>query len=47
MHTCPDCGQACDCNGDIDDCLHDFEEDVINCVHYKECEHEDYDDYED
>ena len=20
MHTCPDCGQACYCRGDIDDC---------------------------
>jgi hypothetical protein len=20
MHTCPECGQACYCSGDIDDC---------------------------
>ncbi len=20
MHTCPNCGQACYCSGDIDDC---------------------------
>lgn len=20
MHTCPGCGQACYCNGDVDDC---------------------------
>lgn len=20
MHACPECGQACYCNGDIDDC---------------------------
>jgi hypothetical protein len=20
MHSCPHCGQACDCSGDIDDC---------------------------
>lgn len=20
MHECPECGQACYCNGDIDDC---------------------------
>ncbi len=32
-HTCPECGQACYCNGDIDDCLNDFEEDVMNCTH--------------
>ena len=23
MHTCPTCGQACCCNGDIDDILFD------------------------
>ena len=39
-HTCPECGQACFCNGDIDDCLNDFEEDVMNCSHYLECEQE-------
>ena len=33
-HTCPECGQACYCNGDIDDCLNQFEDDVNNCVHY-------------
>ena len=21
MHCCPDCGQACYCHGDIDDCV--------------------------
>lgn len=52
-HTCPACGQACYCNGDIDDCINDFEEDVMNCTHYLECQQEDqefereYDDDED
>lgn len=33
MHTCPECGQACTCNGDIDDCLDICEEDADNCIH--------------
>jgi len=37
-HTCPECGQVCYCGSDIDDCLFDFEEDVINCTHYLQCE---------
>lgn len=28
MHTCPDCGQACTCGGDIDDI--DFGE-AVDC----------------
>ncbi len=32
-HTCPECGQVCYCGRDIDDCLFDFAEDVINCTH--------------
>ena len=43
-HTCPECGQMCYCNGDIDDCCNDFEEDVMNCSHYLECE-KDEDDF--
>lgn len=34
MHTCPDCGQACYCHGDIDD--HETGEDDL-CEHYHEC----------
>ena len=30
MHTCPDCGQACYCHGDIED--HDTGEDDL-CAH--------------
>lgn len=32
-HSCPDCGSTCYCRGDIDDCLLDFEHDIINCIH--------------
>lgn len=30
MHTCPNCGQACYCGGDIED--HDTEDDA-GCMH--------------
>ena len=33
MHTCPECGQACTCNGDIDDCLDICEDDADHCIH--------------
>jgi hypothetical protein len=33
MHTCPDCGQACYCGGDIED--HDTGEEF-----YEECSHD-------
>lgn len=48
-HECPECGQMCYCCGDIDDCCNNFEEDVINCTHYLECEKENdiLDDFED
>jgi hypothetical protein len=35
-HSCPDCGQACYCGGDIDDIL--LEEGEMACTH---CLHED------
>lgn len=35
MHECPDCMQACDCDGE--DTWHDWpSSDVLNCTH--ECE---------
>ncbi len=40
MHECPDCGQAWCCGADIDDCMNNFEEDVMNCTHYLQCESE-------
>jgi hypothetical protein len=44
-HTCPECGQTCFCNGDIDDI--NMGED-INCKHWRQCEGEnDWDDDDD
>ena len=43
-HECPECGQMCYCNGDIDDCCNNFEADVMRCTHYKQCEQEDDED---
>ncbi len=45
MHSCPECGQACCCNGDIDDCLMDTEESYLDCFHPCEPE-EDLDEME-
>jgi hypothetical protein len=42
-HTCPECGMACHCNGDIDDLCLDFEDDVMACTH---CDGFETDDYE-
>jgi len=41
-HECPDCGQACYCNGDIDDCF--FDEGAEKCTHWRECDQENDDD---
>ena len=39
MHTCPDCGQACYCCGDIED--HDTGNEYLDvCEHHLECEDE-------
>jgi hypothetical protein len=40
-HECPECGQTCYCNGDIDDCIIPSEESEMNCIHYKKCTKED------
>ena len=40
-HECPECGQTCYCNGDIDDCCFLSEYYYIHCDHYKECQLED------
>lgn len=39
-HTCPDCGQACYCGADIDDCMNEFFVDVVNCDHWRICQQE-------
>ena len=44
-HTCPDCGQTCYCNGDIDDCLFD-DDDCEDCDHFNQCS-SDLDDLDD
>ena len=36
MHECPECSQACNCNGDIDDLMLNEESATINCKHYLE-----------
>jgi len=33
MHSCPECGQACCCQGDLDDCLLDTDETDAQCEH--------------
>jgi|GEM_PF-1809858 len=46
MHECPDCGQMCCCNGDIDDI---DSGPWRGCEHYKtaDCDHDDDFDDED
>jgi hypothetical protein len=36
-HECPDCGELCFCNGDIDDCMNNLESDIIKCSHWQQC----------
>jgi hypothetical protein len=37
MHTCPECGQACTCNGDIDDIMFEDSARSRACRHWEEC----------
>ena len=37
-HSCPDCGSACYCGGDIDDIFMEGTEEEMGCSH---CLHED------
>ena len=46
-HECPDCGELCHCNGDIDDCMFNLPRDVNRCTHWTICGGDDGDDYED
>jgi hypothetical protein len=32
-HSCPDCGEACYCGGDIDDLFFEDSEEAIRCAH--------------
>ena len=45
-HECPECGQTCYCNGDIDDCCFNEPSAYFNCIHWKQCEQEKDDDYD-
>ncbi len=48
MHTCPECGQACTCRGDIDDVMWpDDSPEAIGCIHIdlEGCDRELDDDY--
>lgn len=37
MHECPECGQACYCHGDIDDCVVEtWEYSAEHCTHFME-----------
>lgn len=46
-HECPECGQTCYCNGDIDDCCFNMEKYVFACNHWQKCEQEnDNDDFD-
>jgi hypothetical protein len=50
MHTCPVCGQACYCNGDIDDiCVldHDSLPDCDHCPELDPADFYDGDEYDD
>jgi hypothetical protein len=38
VHNCPECGCACYCNGDIDDCDVGDEEAELACTHYLKSE---------
>lgn len=37
MHSCPYCGQACTCCGDIDDLMFDDWSRLLRCVYCQEC----------
>jgi hypothetical protein len=37
-HKCPDCGQVCYCNGDMDDILLNIPDDINRCIHFTQPE---------
>lgn len=44
MHSCPECGQACGCGGDIEDMMWDDDsEEALACEHACEPEDDDLD----
>jgi len=40
-HECPECGQICYCNGDVEDMENQDLDNYVNCKHYKkpECDY--------
>jgi len=44
MHSCPECGQACYCGGDVDDTDTGDLDAEENCIHCLDDEREDADD---
>lgn len=42
-HECPECGQVCYCNGDIEDMENQDWDNYVNCCHWKQCENEEAD----
>jgi len=45
MHTCPECGQACTCGGDIDDIMFEDSRAARLCRHWDKCNEEYPDDW--
>ncbi len=37
-HECPECGQVCYCNGDIEDMENQDVVNYLHCSHWKKCE---------
>lgn len=42
-HSCPDCGSACYCGGDIDDCLIENTPEARHCQHWPMDDDADFD----
>ncbi len=37
-HECPDCYSLCFCRGDIDDCMLNTDEAIVQCEHWRSCD---------
>jgi len=46
-HNCPVCGDVCFCNGDVSDLVEDSKTARDNCEHYRLCETEPADIFQD
>lgn len=45
-HSCPECYLTCYCNGDIDECLFDEDENVEACTHCAPDDQNDFDEFD-